>query len=194
MVERADAARNREAILAAAMRLIREQGIDEVCMDDVANAAGVGKGTVFRRFGDREGLVEALALQAGESWRVFATEVLADEGTSAAERVVTLARTLFAHVVETLPLVRAFEQVTRKRGCDSGFEPIRDGLVRLIAEAAPDLDAEFHGEALLANLRAEHVHYLVEQCGMSVERVRAGVISLAEGLVGAPRDATMRTL
>ncbi|HEX6341923.1 helix-turn-helix domain-containing protein [Umezawaea sp.] len=194
MVERADAARNREAILAAAMRLIREQGIDAVCMDDVAAAAGVGKGTVFRRFGDREGLVEALALQAGEGWRDFATGVLADGSTSAAERVVLLASSLFEHVVETLPLVRAFERVTSKRGCDSGFEPIRDGLVELMAQVDPGCDAEFRAEALLANLRAEHVHHLVERCGMPVERVRAGVIRLAEGLVAAPWDATMPKL
>jgi AcrR family transcriptional regulator len=194
MAERADAARNREAILTAAGRLIEERGFDAVCMDDVALAAGVGKGTVFRRFGDREGLVEALALRAGERWRDYATGVLADEGTDAAERVILLVESLFAHVVETLPLVRAFEQVTRKRGCDSGFEPLRDGLVALIARVDPTQDAEFRAEALLANLRAEHIHYLVHDRGVPLERVRAGVTRLAEDLVGAPRDATMRAL
>src|SRR5260370_20081 len=49
--ERADAARNRERILCSAARLFSERGADCVSMDDVAEAAGVGKGTVFRRFG-----------------------------------------------------------------------------------------------------------------------------------------------
>jgi AcrR family transcriptional regulator len=58
--ERADAARNREKILGAAARLFAERCPSEVRMDDVAKAAGVGKGTLFRRFGDRAGLVRAI--------------------------------------------------------------------------------------------------------------------------------------
>src|SRR3954466_4732914 len=58
--ERADAARNRRRILAAAARLIEERGVEHVSMDAIAADAGVGKGTLFRRFGDRSGLVMAL--------------------------------------------------------------------------------------------------------------------------------------
>src|SRR5687768_12523031 len=58
--ERADAARNRAKILAAAEALIRERGIEHVSMDDVARAAAVGKGTLYRRFGDRASLAHAL--------------------------------------------------------------------------------------------------------------------------------------
>jgi AcrR family transcriptional regulator len=58
--ERGDAARNRIRLLAAARRLIDEHGADIVTMDDVAAAAGVGKGTLFRRFGSRAGLMIVL--------------------------------------------------------------------------------------------------------------------------------------
>ena len=58
--ERADARRNRERILCAAARLVDERGIEAVSMDDVAAAAGVGKGTLYRRFGDRWTLLRAL--------------------------------------------------------------------------------------------------------------------------------------
>lgn len=54
--ERADAARNRTRILTAAEALFAERGVDGVSMDDVAAAAGVGKGTLYRRFGDKAGL------------------------------------------------------------------------------------------------------------------------------------------
>ncbi len=54
--ERADAARNRSRILAAAEALFAERGVAAVSMDDVAAAAGVGKGTLYRRFGDKAGL------------------------------------------------------------------------------------------------------------------------------------------
>src|SRR6476660_1658592 len=58
--ERGDAARNRVLLLDAARRLIAERGADAVSMDDIAAAAGVGKGTVFRRFGSRAGLMMVL--------------------------------------------------------------------------------------------------------------------------------------
>ncbi len=57
---RADAARNRARLLEAAARLIAEHGVAGVTMEAVAAAAQVGKGTVFRRFGDRTGLLMAL--------------------------------------------------------------------------------------------------------------------------------------
>ena len=69
--ERADAARNRQLLLSAAKSLIDDHGAAAVTMDAVARAAGVGKGTVFRRFGNRTGLMMALldhseqALQRG---------------------------------------------------------------------------------------------------------------------------------
>ncbi|MDL9935648.1 helix-turn-helix domain-containing protein [Gordonia sp. ABSL1-1] len=58
--ERADAARNRRLLLAAAKNLIDNHGAAAVTMDAVAREAGVGKGTVFRRFGSRTGLMYAL--------------------------------------------------------------------------------------------------------------------------------------
>ena len=58
--ERGDAARNRALLLDAARRLIAERGADAVSMDDIAAAAGVGKGTLFRRFGSRAGLMMVL--------------------------------------------------------------------------------------------------------------------------------------
>ena len=59
--ERADAARNRERILCAARRLFAEKGASCVSMDEIAEAAGVGKGTLFRRFGSRAALATARA-------------------------------------------------------------------------------------------------------------------------------------
>lgn len=56
---RADAARNRQRILDAAQEVFAARGLD-VNMDDVAQHAGVGVGTLYRRFPDRESLVEAL--------------------------------------------------------------------------------------------------------------------------------------
>src|SRR5262245_35514458 len=58
--ERADATRNRAAVLAAAAALFAEHGVQAVSMDAIAAAAVVGKGTLFRGFGDKAGPAEAL--------------------------------------------------------------------------------------------------------------------------------------
>ena len=82
---RADAERNRQRILQAAEQLFAAQGLD-VAMDDIAAAAGVGIGTVYRRFPDRDDLIDALfedklkdieqlalnAVRIGDPWEAFA--------------------------------------------------------------------------------------------------------------------------
>ena len=87
--ERADAARNRRRILAAAAELVAERGIDRVSMDDVARAACVGTGTLYRRFGDRAGLALALL---DDHTRAFQDALIAGPaplgpGVPAAERL-----------------------------------------------------------------------------------------------------------
>jgi polyketide synthase 12 len=71
--ERADAARNRRLLLATARQMLAEQGADKLTMDGLAERAGLGKGTVFRRFGTRAGIFAAL-LDDGE--RAFQEQVL----------------------------------------------------------------------------------------------------------------------
>ncbi|MFI9571003.1 TetR/AcrR family transcriptional regulator [Microbispora rosea] len=56
---RADARRNRDLIVAAAQELFLEQGVD-VPLEEVARRAGVGVGTLYRRFSDREALLRAV--------------------------------------------------------------------------------------------------------------------------------------
>ena len=58
--ERADAARNRRVLLATAREIIGGQGAGTLTMDGLAERAGVGKGTVYRRFGTRAGIFQAL--------------------------------------------------------------------------------------------------------------------------------------
>jgi AcrR family transcriptional regulator len=58
--ERADAARNRRVLLATVRDMLADQGADKITMDGLAERAGLGKGTVFRRFGTRAGIFQAL--------------------------------------------------------------------------------------------------------------------------------------
>jgi AcrR family transcriptional regulator len=58
--ERADAVRNRQHLLATARDMLAGEGADTLTMDALAQRAGLGKGTVFRRFGTRAGIFQAL--------------------------------------------------------------------------------------------------------------------------------------
>ena len=64
-VLRADARRNREAVIAAAKKLFADQGLDAQ-MPDVAKAAKVGVGTVYRHFPTKDDLIAALAAERFE--------------------------------------------------------------------------------------------------------------------------------
>jgi len=58
--ERADAARNRKQLLATAREMLAESCPEQLTMDALAERSGLGKGTVFRRFGTRAGIFQAL--------------------------------------------------------------------------------------------------------------------------------------
>jgi AcrR family transcriptional regulator len=74
---RADARRNREAVLGAARRLFSKRGLDAQ-MPDIAQAAGVGVGTVYRHFPTKEDLIEALAAHRFERLAEAAREALGE--------------------------------------------------------------------------------------------------------------------
>jgi AcrR family transcriptional regulator len=77
-VQRADARRNREAVMKAARELFAEQGLDAQ-MPDVAKAAKVGVGTVYRHFPAKEDLIAALAADRFERLAERAREALAEQ-------------------------------------------------------------------------------------------------------------------
>lgn len=75
--QRADARRNREAILGAARDIFADRGYDAQ-MDDVARAAGVGVGTVYRHFPTKEDLLEALMARRFDRLTARAAEAVAE--------------------------------------------------------------------------------------------------------------------
>jgi AcrR family transcriptional regulator len=74
---RRDASRNRERALTAARELFAERGLD-VTMDEIARHAGVGVGTVYRRFPQREQIIQALFEQRMEDFLALSERSLAD--------------------------------------------------------------------------------------------------------------------
>ncbi|MFF8764976.1 TetR/AcrR family transcriptional regulator [Nocardiopsis dassonvillei] len=107
--ERADAARNRERLLETARAMIAEHGTRQVTMDGLAERAGLGKGTVFRRFGSRAGIFVALLEDAEHR---FQEQVLSGPpplgpGADPAERLVAYGCARIPFLLEHHAIARA---------------------------------------------------------------------------------------
>ena len=107
--ERADAARNRRHLLATAREILAEQGADTLTMDGLAERAGLGKGTVFRRFATRAGIFAALL---DDDERVFQQQVLAGPpplgpGAAPLDRLIAYGRARTAFLIEHCDIARA---------------------------------------------------------------------------------------
>ena len=108
-VERADAARNRQHLLATAREMLAEQGADTLTMDGLAERAGLGKGTVFRRFGTRAGIFRALL---DDVEREFQEQVLSGPpplgpGAPPLDRLVAYGQARVAFLIEYAGIARA---------------------------------------------------------------------------------------
>ena len=185
--ERADAARNRDRILCAAARLFADEDPSAVSMDAIAAAAGVGKGTLFRRFGDRAGLMRALL---DESETEFQDGVIRGEpplgpGAPPVERLIAFGLARFDLLEKHGPMLAAAE--ASERG-DARFDlPVyvfyRSHIAMLLREAQPDCDADYLTEALLAPLAATQYMYERRARGMPRDRIATGYEFLVRRLL-----------
>ena len=156
--ERADAARNRRRILTAARLLVERHGADAITMDDVATAAGVGKGTLFRRFGDKSGLARALLAESERNLylRVTTGEAPLGPGAPATERLVAFFDAYLAFLTANLDLMRIAE--TAKPGARYRAEPYRywhHHVARLLVEARAPADPRALAHTLMAAVAAD---------------------------------------
>jgi len=168
--ERADAARNRVKVLAAAEELFARHGPECVSMEAIAAAAGVGKGTLFRRFGDRAGLAHAL-LDARE--RRLQDEMIRGApplgpGAPPDERLIAFGRAVLAQSDEYRAILMAAD-VGGARYRHPAYAVWHTHVAMLLGEADPALDADAIADFLLAGLRPDLITHL-QQRGIDVER------------------------
>ncbi|SFO83802.1 TetR/AcrR family transcriptional regulator [Amycolatopsis rubida] len=106
--ERADAARNRAHLLATARRMLAESGPDQLTMDALAERSGLGKGTVFRRFGTRAGIFGALLdeIERGLQERVLSGPPPLGPGAPPVDRLVAYGRARVRLLLENTEIAR----------------------------------------------------------------------------------------
>ena len=183
--ERGDAARNRALLLEAAQKLIAERGPDAVTMDEIASAAGVGKGTLFRRFGSRAGLMMVLL---DEDDRCFQEAMLfgpppLGPGAPPLERLLAYGRERLKFVQRHSALLSDAARDPQNRY--SAPAMVQHTHVRVLLEAADtsgDVDAQ--ADALLALLEPDYVHHGVTDRGRSLAQLGDAWESLARKVCG----------
>ncbi|MBF8174821.1 TetR/AcrR family transcriptional regulator [Streptomyces olivaceus] len=185
---RKDAARNREAVLAAADALFARRGsAEDITMADVAAEAGVGKGTLFRAFGDRVGLLRALyeARLGPVRDAVESGPPPLGPATPPRERVPALLDAVLCFKLDNRRLVVALEE------SEGGSSPYRashyEWLHRLLRDVLEEIPgapgSDFTAHALLAATRADLVEHLAGREGVPREALRAQLADFTAGLL-----------
>lgn len=192
--ERADAAANRELILRTAEALFAERGVEEVTMAEIAQAAGVGKGTLYRRFANKPELCLSLMDEQLLSFQEQILASLREASTRPDPLIDQLCFFLDAlvHFIDIhLPLICEVQSAGLLAGTHDHENPhfwqhmTIKGLLNTAVqsgELSPLVDVDYTADALLAPLRAKLFRFQREARGFSLERISAGLQDLARGL------------
>lgn len=189
--ERADAARNRRRILEAAREQFATRGPEQVTMEDIARAAGVGKGTLYRRYPDRASIAVAL-LDSHE--RALQEQLLRGPpplgpGAPAAERLAAFYAAM-AQLLEGHGHLVLCAETGARRFATGAYGFWRAHVRALLtqdgdrAEGPGQLDAL--ADVLLAPLAPELHQYQRQGRGRSLEEVTAALAGLAHAVLAGP--------
>ena len=184
--ERRDATKNRERLLDAARGLFAEQGVANVTMAEIAVAAEVGKGTLYRRFANKG---ELCLFLLDENMRSHQQAMLSLLQRLAEENAPHLARLehFFGHVAAFTDHHMALLSEVQSAGITPAvaginppyftFQHMTVGGLLAAAQTAGEIDAtidlEMLTDLLLAPLAPPYFRYLRERRGYSVERIGA---------------------
>jgi AcrR family transcriptional regulator len=184
--ERADAARNRVKILEVAERLVAERGAQCVTMDEVSRAAAVGKGTLFRHFGDRCGLMRALL---DERERAFQEGFIRGPtpfgpGATAHVRLVAFGERMLEHVEIQGDLLLAAENgAPGERLRHSVYAAYRAHVTALLRDSAYGGDIGYLADVLLGALVSELVLFQRRELAMPQQELKRCWTELVGALV-----------
>jgi AcrR family transcriptional regulator len=196
--ERADAAANRQLILATAERLFAERGVEAVCMSEIAEAAGVGKGTLYRRFANKAELCLALMdtqMASFQNSTLLAFQELTDRGASHLAQLDTFLDALVNFTEVHSPLLvevergGMFRADLRLRLPHEWQYMTVNALLSAAArkgEIDSRLDLEYLADALLAPLQVDVFRYQRIVRGFSLERISAGLRGIVDALAAHP--------
>jgi len=172
--ERSDAARNRERLLLAARELIEQGGAAALTMDRLAEHAGVGKGTVFRRFGSRAGLMLTLLDDSESAFQgrfLFGPPPLGP-GAPPLQRLIAFGTERIAYVVEFGDLVLEAGHASHGRFEVPAAALWNQHVEMLLREGGFESpEPALMAGSLTATLDPERLLHLIRERGVTSERL-----------------------
>ncbi|MCA9942020.1 MAG: TetR/AcrR family transcriptional regulator [Ardenticatenaceae bacterium] len=194
--ERRDAAANRERILQTAEKLFAEQGVANVNMADIAQEAGVGKGTLYRRFTNKAELCLALMdsqMIEFQNGMLSRMQQMSAQGTPKMAQLDQFIDSLIYFTDAHAPLLCEVQRsgLLQEQEPDGLELPhfwqymTVNGLLKAAAtngEIADNLDIDYLADAILSPLKADIFYYQREVRGFSLERISAGLRLLIAGI------------
>jgi AcrR family transcriptional regulator len=193
--ERRDARENRDRLLAAAKQLFGARGIDATSMYEIARAAGVGQGTLYRHFADKGEICHALIKEDLAAFMERLGVLIGSDGAEASPlaRLETLIAEKNRLTESHLPLFAAMDEAPagarRSKPFRGPFHTwLHEQISTVLSEALAlgeiaDLDIAFTADAILAAGAPQLYQYQRHELGYSGERITAGMQRLfIEGL------------
>lgn len=197
--ERSDAAEHRRLILQTARTLFEEHGVQEVSMHQIAKTAGIGQGTLYRRYAHKGDLCSALIEDAGYEV-IGATENYLSDAASALSPVERLGGTLdllIDFIDDKLQLLIPLHNVHSSACASTSMEektaffrsPIYINLKRILSELLQEIpsrtggsDPQMSAHVLLCSLNPAGYLYLRENLGFSKEEIKRHYRKLFAGI------------
>ena len=185
--ERRDAVENRQRLLAEAKKLFAEQGAAATTMHELARAAGVGQGTLYRHFADKGEVCHALIREDLGEFRERVGALIGDRSATASPlgRLELLIREKNLLTESHLPLFAVMAEESAKPGKKGPFRGpfhmwLREQITLLLEEATAlgetgDLDIAFTADALLAAVAPHLYSYQRQELGYTRERINAAM-------------------
>lgn len=183
--QREAASRNETAIVDAASALFRDRGVENVDVRDIAAAAGVGIGTVYRRFGDKASVIAAAI---GEQERALQDALLSGPpplgpGAPPQERLAAFLAALCELTERNLDVLAASEGSSPGARYRIGaYRAWRLHVSVLLSAIDGTFDVDWLADALLAPLAAEHYRHQRHDRAMSAFRIRDNLLTAAARL------------
>lgn len=194
--ERRDAAENRQLVLAAASRLFATHGVESVCMSEIAKEAGVGKGTLYRRFASKGELCLALLdseLRQFQNDVIGAFQSQVRNGVSVCQRLNWFVEQAVSFTCSHLPLMVEISEVGSENTVQDINQPhfwmemtVRGHLLQMQERgeipADTDLDLDYIASAILAPLDARILKIHINQRHYSQAQISSGIQTIISGL------------
>ena len=190
---RSDAARNQARVLATTEELVARSGAAALRIADVAAAAGVGAGTIYRAFGDKRGLLMALVDQRERELQeaVIRGDPPLGPGAPAAQRLRAFLHALLELVVANREVLAAADEGSPVSRHHTGVHQAwRQHVAVLLTEMGAGADPTVLAELLLAPLAAGVQVHLVDERGVEPRAIAGALDVLLDGL--APRSPAGR--